>query len=322
MFVFFILTAIHFPVEQLPKQQVTLYQSIKSTFYTLILFSIMKLQINTVFLQVQITKKQTMIKEIDRKKEAFAELLDIIASLRVNCPWDKKQTMESLRALSIEEIYELGDAILAGDMEEVKKELGDILMHIVFYAHMGEEQGVFNIADVLDSVCEKLKYRHPHIYGDVKVDNENDVLRNWEQLKLKEKGRKNKVLEGVPLSLPALVKAYRIQDKARAVGFDWKQKEDVWEKVKEELNEFEEEVQQNDPENMEAEFGDLLFSIINAGRLYGINPENALEKTNRKFIRRFEYVEEQAKEQGKSLSEMSLEEMDKLWNEAKLSEKS
>lgn len=258
-----------------------------------------------------------MMENPEQKKEAFAELLDIISTLRVECPWDKKQTMESLRALSIEEVYELGEAILAGDMAEVKKELGDLLMHIVFYAQIGEEQQLFDITEVLNGICEKLKYRHPHIYGDVKVENAEEVLQNWEQLKLKEKGRKHKVLEGVPASLPALVKAYRIQDKARGAGFDWKQKEEVWEKVKEELEEFEAEVKQGDQEKMEAEFGDFLFSVINAARLYGVNPENALEKTNRKFISRFGYIEDKAKEQGKNLQEMSLEEMEQLWKEAK-----
>ena len=238
------------------------------------------------------------MEDLEKKKEAFAELLEVIATLRVECPWDRKQTMESLRALSIEEVYELGDAILAGDMAEVKKELGDLLMHIVFYA-------------------QKLKYRHPHIYGEVKVDSAEEVLQNWEQLKLKEKGRKHRVLEGVPVSLPALVKAYRIQDKARGAGFDWKQKEEVWTKVKEELQEFETEIAKADQEKMEQEFGDFLFSIINVARLYGINPENALEKTNRKFIRRFGYVEDKAKETGKNLSDMSLEEMEVYWQEAK-----
>lgn len=261
------------------------------------------------------------MKDQEKKKEAFADLLDIISTLRVECPWDRKQTMETLRALSIEEVYELGDAILAGDMVEVRKELGDLLMHIVFYAQIGEDQQAFDIADVLNGICEKLKYRHPHIYGEVKVKNAEEVLQNWEQLKLKEKGRKHKVLEGVPVSLPALVKAYRIQDKARGVGFDWKQKEEVWEKVKEELGEFEAELARSDQEKMEEEFGDFLFSVINAARLYGINPENALEKTNRKFISRFSYVEDRAKEEGKTLQEMSLEEMEIFWQEAKKKEK-
>ena len=257
------------------------------------------------------------MEDLEKKKEAFAELLEVIATLRVECPWDRKQTMESLRALSIEEVYELGDAILAGDMAEVKKELGDLLMHIVFYAQIGSEKEAFDITDVLNSICEKLKYRHPHIYGEVKVDSAEEVLQNWEQLKLKEKGRKHRVLEGVPVSLPALVKAYRIQDKARGAGFDWKQKEEVWTKVKEELQEFETEIAKADQEKMEQEFGDFLFSIINVARLYGINPENALEKTNRKFISRFGYVEDKAKETGKNLSDMSLEEMEVYWQEAK-----
>ena len=253
------------------------------------------------------------MEDLEKKKEAFAELLEVIATLRVECPWDRKQTMESLRALSIEEVYELGDAILTGDMAEVKKELGDLLMHIVFYAQIGSEKGAFDITDVLNSICEKLKYRHPHIYGGVKVDSAEEVLQNWEQLKLKEKGRKDRV----PVSLPALVKAYRIQDKARGAGFDWKQKEEVWTKVKEELQEFETEIAKADQEKMEQEFGDFLFSVINAARLYGINPENALEKTNRKFISRFGYVEDKAKDTGKNLSDMSLEEMEVYWQEAK-----
>lgn len=257
------------------------------------------------------------MEDLEKKKAAFAELLEIIATLRVQCPWDRKQTMESLRALSIEEVYELGDAVLAGDMAEIKKELGDLLMHIVFYAQIGREQQVFDIEDVLNGICEKLKYRHPHIYGDVKVKDAEEVLQNWEQLKLKEKGRKHKVLEGVPVSLPALVKAYRIQDKARGAGFDWQRKEEVWEKVKEEMEEFEAEVGKADQKKMEEEFGDFLFAMVNAARLYGINPENALEKTNRKFIARFGYIEDKARETGKNLQEMSLEEMEGFWQEAK-----
>lgn len=261
------------------------------------------------------------MENLEKKTAAFAELLEIIATLRVECPWDKKQTMESMRSLSIEEVYELGDAILSGDMEEVKKELGDLLMHVVFYAQIGEEQGEFDISGVLEGICEKLKYRHPHIYGNVKVEGEEDVLRNWEQLKLKEKGRHHRVLEGVPASLPALVKAYRIQDKARGAGFDWEKREDVWAKVKEEMQEFEAEWQRADEQRMEEEFGDFLFSLINAARLYGINPENALEKTNAKFIRRFGYLEEQAQLKGKELKGMSLEEMEALWQEAKREER-
>lgn len=261
-----------------------------------------------------------MEKDFTRQKEAFAELLDIMETLREKCPWDHKQTMESLRTLSVEEVYELGDAVLKNDMQEVKKELGDLIMHIVFYAVIGEEQRQFDITDVLEEICAKLRYRHPHIYGEVKVEDENDVLRNWEQLKLKEKGRHHKVLEGVPDALPALVKAYRIQDKVRGIGFDWKQKEDVWQKVREELGELEVEIARNDQERMEEEFGDFMFAMINAARLYGINPENALEKTNKKFIRRFSYVEEKANENERRLSEMTLEEMDEYWNEAKRNE--
>ena len=261
-----------------------------------------------------------MEKDFTRQKEAFAELLDIMETLREKCPWDHTQTMESLRTLSVEEVYELGDAVLKNDMQEVKKELGDLIMHIVFYAVIGEEQRQFDITDVLEEICAKLRYRHPHIYGEVKVEDENDVLRNWEQLKLKEKGRHHKVLEGVPDALPALVKAYRIQDKVRGIGFDWKQKEDVWQKVREELGELEVEIARNDQERMEEEFGDFMFAMINAARLYGINPENALEKTNKKFIRRFSYVEEKANENERRLSEMTLEEMDEYWNEAKRNE--
>lgn len=262
-----------------------------------------------------------MDKDYKKEKEAFAELLDIMSTLRVKCPWDHKQTLESLRNLTVEEVYELGDAILKNDLQEVKKELGDILMHIVFYALIGKEQEQFDITGVLDEICAKLRYRHPHIYGEVKVENEEEVARNWEQLKLKEKGRNHKVLEGVPAALPAMVKAYRIQDKVRGVGFDWKEREDVWMKVREELDELEVEVARDDQERMEEEFGDFLFSMINAGRLYGINPENALEKANRKFIRRFSYVEDRANEEGKNLPEMTLEEMDVFWNEAKKKEK-
>ena len=257
------------------------------------------------------------MENLEKKKAAFAELLEIIETLRVKRPWDKEQTMESLRGLSIEEVYELGDAILSGNWEEVKKELGDLFMHIVFYAQIGEEQTLFDIADVLDGICEKLKYRHPHIYGDVEAHDAQTVLKNWEQLKLKEKGRKHRVLEGVPRSLPALVKAYRIQDKARGIGFDWEQKEDVWNKVKEELQEFEQEVKHANSQNMEEEFGDLLFAMINAARLYGINPENALEKTNQKFIQRFGYMEEEVQKDGKVLKDLTLAEMDQLWDEAK-----
>ncbi len=250
--------------------------------------------------------------------EAFGQLLDIMDELREKCPWDKKQTFESLRIQTIEETYELTEAIIDNDMDEVKKELGDILLHVVFYAKMGSEQGKFDIADVINSLCQKLIYRHPHVFGDEKANSAEAVLQNWEQLKLKEKGRKPNVLSGVPKSLPALVKAYRIQDKTHSIGFDWQDREQVWDKVEEEIGEFKNEVLA-DPtsENAKNEFGDLLFSLINAGRLYKINPENALEKTNLKFIKRFNYLENKILESGKTLKETTLEEMDKLWNEAK-----
>lgn len=252
--------------------------------------------------------------------KAFERLLTVLHTLRTACPWDRKQTMETLRHLSIEEMYELGDAILDNDLDEVKKELGDLMMHLVFYARIAEEQGAFDVVDVLNAVCEKLISRHPHIYGDVDVDNEDDVKRNWEQLKLKE-GNKS-VLAGVPRSLPALVKAYRIQDKVRGVGFDWEEKHQVWQKVEEELEEFKREfdVTANetlDAEKAEAEFGDLLFSLVNYARFIGINPENALERTNKKFIKRFNHLEARAKEHGKQLKEMTLAEMDVFWEEAK-----
>ncbi|OUR92267.1 nucleoside triphosphate pyrophosphohydrolase [Flavobacteriales bacterium 34_180_T64] len=248
--------------------------------------------------------------------EAFERLLIIMDELREQCPWDRKQTMESLRHLTIEEVYELGDAILDKDLDEVKKELGDVLLHIVFYAKIGSETKTFDIADVCHSISDKLIERHPHIYGDVKVDNEEDVKRNWEQIKLKEKG-KTSVLQGVPKSLPAMVKANRIQDKVAGVGFDWEQPEQVWEKVEEELLEFKSEVAQNNSDRMESEFGDVLFSLINYARFLKINPENALERTNKKFTKRFQYLEKKAKSLNKSLHEMSLSEMDVFWEEAK-----
>lgn len=250
--------------------------------------------------------------------EAFGQLLDIMDELREKCPWDRKQTFESLRVQTIEESYELTEAILANDMDEVKKELGDLLLHIVFYAKMGSEQGKFDIADVINSLCQKLIYRHPHVFGDEKANSAEAVLQNWEQLKLKEKGRKPSVLSGVPKSLPALVKAYRIQDKTHSVGFDWPEREQVWAKVEEELQEFKTELQA-DPSSKatESEFGDLIFSLVNAARLYKINPENALDSTNLKFISRFNYLEEQIKKNGKTLKDSTLEEMDQLWNEAK-----
>lgn len=251
---------------------------------------------------------------IDDKLKAFNRLLTIMDELREQCPWDRKQTMESLRHLTIEEMYELADAILEEDLEEVKKELGDIMLHLVFYAKIASEKGAFDIADSLNAVCDKLVHRHPHIYGDVKVTSEEEVKANWEKLKLKE-GNKS-VLAGVPSSLPAMVKAARIQEKARGVGFDWDDKEQVWEKVQEELNEFKVE-QDNNTDKVEEEFGDLLFSLINYARFVGVNPENALERTNKKFIKRFQYLEEQSKADGKQMGEMTLEEMDEYWNKAK-----
>jgi len=248
---------------------------------------------------------------------AFDRLLTIMDELRAQCPWDQKQTMESLRLLTIEETYELADAILENDVQEVKKELGDLLLHLVFYAKIGSEQKAFDMADVANEICDKLIHRHPHIYGDVVVADAAEVKRNWEQLKLKE-GKKS-VLEGVPNGLPALIKAYRIQEKVAAVGFDWEHPEQVWEKVQEELEEFNVELKAQDSDAMEAEFGDLLFSMINYARAIGINPENALERTNQKFKKRFEYLESKAIEKGVSLADMSLEEMDVFWNEAKKS---
>ena len=253
---------------------------------------------------------------LEQKKEAFARLLTIMDELRAGCPWDRKQTMESLRHLTIEEVYELGDAILEGNKEEIKKEIGDLLLHMVFYARIGSESGAFDIADALHSICDKLVQRHPHIYGDVQVKDEEEVKANWEKLKLKE-GKKS-VLEGVPKSLPAMVKAQRIQDKARGVGFDWEHASQVWEKVQEELHEFKEVADAGtDREKMEAEFGDVLFSLINYARFMGINPEDALERTNRKFIRRFQYLEQQSTADGKVMGEMSLVEMDVYWTKAK-----
>lgn len=247
--------------------------------------------------------------------EAFDRLLTIMDELRAQCPWDKKQTLESLRSLTIEETYELGDAILDNDLNEVKKELGDLLLHIVFYAKIGSETQDFDIADVADGISEKLISRHPHVYGDVKVANEEDVKRNWENLKLKE--GKSSVLEGVPKSLPALVKASRIQDKVAGVGFDWEEPHQVFEKLEEELAELKEQVEAANQREIEAEFGDVLFSMINYARFLKVDPESALERTNKKFIKRFQYLETKAKENNKSLKEMTLAEMDIFWNEAK-----
>ena len=251
----------------------------------------------------------------EQQLKAFDRLLTIMDELREQCPWDKKQTFETLRHLTIEETYELGDAILDNDLQEIKKELGDLLLHIVFYAKIGSETNDFDIADVANSICDKLIDRHPHIYGDVEVENEEQVKQNWEKLKLKE-GKKS-VLEGVPKSLPALVKANRIQDKVAGVGFDWEQPHQVWEKVEEELNEFQDEVKKGDVKAIESEFGDVLFSMVNYARFLKINPENALERTNIKFSKRFQYLESKAKELGKPLSDMTLAEMDVFWEEAK-----
>ena len=247
--------------------------------------------------------------------EAFNRLLDIMDDLREKCPWDQKQTFETLRHLTIEETYELADAILENDLQEIKKELGDVLLHIVFYAKIGSEKNAFDIADVANAISDKLIDRHPHIYGDVIVENEDDVKRNWEQLKLKE--GKKPVLEGVPKSLPAVVKASRIQEKVAGVGFDWEKPEQVWEKVQEELAELNEEIKNGNNANIEKEFGDVIFSMINYARFIGVNPENALEKTNKKFINRFQFLEETASKEGKKLAEMSLTEMDVIWEKSK-----
>lgn len=253
------------------------------------------------------------------QEAAFSRLLKIMDELRERCPWDKKQTLESLRHLTIEEVYELGDAILAKDMDELKKELGDVLLHIVFYARIASETKHFDITDVINSVCDKLIERHPHIYGDVQVADEEEVKQNWEKLKLK--GGNRSVLEGVPKGLPAMVKAQRMQEKARGAGFDWEKPEQVWEKVQEELKELSDEViSKKSPEKIEGEFGDLLFALINYGRFINVNPENALEKTNMKFLRRFKYMEEKIREQGKQLADCKLEEMDVYWEAAKKKE--
>ena len=255
------------------------------------------------------------------KLEAFDRLLTTMDELRANCPWDKKQTLESLRHLTIEETYELSDAILEGDLQEIMKELGDIMLHLVFYAKIADEQEAFNLADVLHGICDKLIHRHPHIYGDVNVKDEDEVKQNWERLKLKEKGN-NSVLGGAPKSLPALVKAMRIQEKARGVGFDWEKKEQVWEKVEEEMHEFRNEFNVADEKLMDksramSEFGDLMFSLINYARFLDINPEEALERTNKKFIHRFTYLETESAKAGRKISEMTLAEMDEYWEKAK-----
>lgn len=251
----------------------------------------------------------------EQQLQAFGRLLDIMDELRSKCPWDQKQTLQSLRHLTIEETYELGDAILNNDLQEIKKELGDLLLHIVFYAKIGSETNDFDIAEIANSISEKLIHRHPHIYGDVSVNNADDVSKNWEKLKLKE-GKKS-VLEGVPKSLPAMVKANRIQDKVSGVGFDWEKPEQVWEKVQEELSELNTEIKKGNTDKIESEFGDVLFSMVNYARFIDVNPENALERTNKKFINRFQYLEKEAKKIGKSLHDMSLTEMDVFWNDAK-----
>ncbi|MDY4250414.1 nucleoside triphosphate pyrophosphohydrolase [Bacteroides pyogenes] len=252
--------------------------------------------------------------------EAFGRFLDILDELRVKCPWDRKQTNESLRPNTIEETYELCDALMRQDKQDICKELGDVLLHVAFYARIGSETGDFDIKDVCDKLCDKLIFRHPHVFGDEKAETAGQVVENWEQLKLKEKGGNKSVLSGVPASLPSLIKSYRIQDKARNVGFDWEEREQVWEKVKEEIAEFQAEVAHMDKEKAEAEFGDVMFSLVNAARLYKINPDNALERTNQKFIRRFNYLEEHTLKQGKSLKDMTLAEMDAIWEEAKKQE--
>lgn len=254
---------------------------------------------------------------MEKKLEAFKRLLNIMDELRAKCPWDKKQTFDSLRANTIEETYELCDAIMKKDTKEIKKELGDVLLHIVFYSKIASETNDFDIADVCNSLCDKLIFRHPHVFGEGYAKSAGEVEQSWEQIKQKEKDGNKSVLAGVPDALPALIKCYRIQDKARNVGFDWKEKEDIWHKVEEELNEFKDEVHAMNQEKMEEEFGDLLFSMINAARLYKINPENALERCNRKFIRRFNHIEKRTKEENKELSQLSLEEMDAYWDEAK-----
>ena len=256
----------------------------------------------------------------EQKLAAFGRLLDVMDTLREKCPWDRKQTFESLRPNTIEETFELCDALIKQDTNEICKELGDVLLHVVFYAKIGSEQGDFDIADICNKLCDKLIFRHPHVYGEAQAQSSGEVSLLWEQVKQKEKDGNKTVLSGVPQSLPSLIKAYRIQDKARNVGFDWQKREDVWDKVHEEIDELRVELEKDDLEHSTDEFGDLLFSLINASRLYGINPDNALERTNRKFISRFTYVEERAKEQGRELKDMTLEEMDRLWNEAKQQE--
>lgn len=253
----------------------------------------------------------------EQKLEAFGRLLDVMDELREKCPWDREQTNESLRANTIEETYELAEAIMNNDDEEIKKELGDLLLHVVFYSKIGEEKKAFDVADVCNAICDKLIFRHPHVFGNKTSNTAGDVEKSWEEIKLQEKGGNKTVLEGVPSSLPSMVKAYRIQDKARNSGFDWNKRQDVWGKVKEEINELEVEIEKANEDKMEAEFGDMIFSIINAARLYGVNPDNALERTNQKFIYRFNYMEKKIKDSGKVLRDMTLDEMETIWQEAK-----
>ncbi|MDR1544002.1 MAG: nucleoside triphosphate pyrophosphohydrolase [Prevotellaceae bacterium] len=250
--------------------------------------------------------------------ESFSKLLDVMSDLREKCPWDRKQTFKSLKNNTIEETYELAQAICEENMQGIKKELGDVLLHVVFYSKIGSETNDFDIKDVCDELVKKLIFRHPHVYGEVVAETSDKVKENWEELKLKEKDGNKRVLSGVPTALPAMIKAARIQEKAASIGFDWEERAQVWDKVREEFSEFEAEVEKNDSDKMEAEFGDLFFALINAARLYKIDPENALERTNAKFIKRFNYLEDKTLKQGKSLHKMSLAEMDKIWNEAKL----
>lgn len=253
----------------------------------------------------------------DKRLKATARLLEVMNTLRRECPWDREQTFDSLRSNTIEETYELADAITDHNMEGIKEELGDLLLHVVFYSKLGEEEGAFDYADVADALCDKLIYRHPHVYGDIHANTPDEVKENWEALKLRKKNRKSGTLGGVPRSLPAMVKAYRMGEKAAATGFDWQHKEDVWDKVKEEIAEVEAEMRADDKRNLESEFGDLFFALINACRLYGVDPESALERTNKKFIRRFNYMEQQSAAQGHTLHEMTLDQMEELWRQAK-----
>lgn len=256
----------------------------------------------------------------DKRLEATARLLEVMTTLRRECPWDREQTFESLRSNTIEETYELADAITDHNLDGIKEELGDLLLHVVFYAKLGEEVGAFDYTDVANSLCDKLIYRHPHVYGDIHANTPQEVKENWEALKLRKKNRKSGTLGGVPRSLPAMVKAYRVGEKAAGAGFDWQQKEDVWDKVREELSEVEAEMKSGRKEELESEFGDLFFALINACRLYGVDPESALERTNKKFIRRFNYMEERAAAEGHTLHEMKLDDMESLWQQAKKTE--